>query len=132
MPDKITKEQRSYIMSRIRGTRTKPELIVKDSIDGRKLRYQPKGIPERPDFANKKRMIAVFIDGCFWHKCPRCYREPKSNRKFWVEKIERNVSRDKKNNSLLRKAGWKVVRVWEHDVGMKSIERINRVLESSP
>ena len=51
MPDKITKEQRSYIMSQIRGTKTKPELIVKDNIDGRRLRYQPKGIPERPDFA---------------------------------------------------------------------------------
>ena len=51
--------------------------------------------------------------------------------KFWVEKIERNVSRAKKNNSSFGKAGWKVVRVWEHDVGIKSIKKINRVLESS-
>ena len=117
-------------MSKIRGTKTKPELIVKKNIDGRIFRYQPNGIQGNPDFANKKRKIALFIDGCFWHKCPRCYREPKSNKKFWIKKIERNVSRDKKNNSSLRKAGWKVVRIWEHRVknNSKIYEKINSSL----
>ena len=114
--DTVSKRQRSYIMSRIRGTRTKPELIVKENIDGRKLKYQPKGIPERPDFANKTKKVAVFIDGCFWHKCPRCYKPPKSNKKYWKAKIERNTKRDKYVNRKMKKEGWTVLRFWEHQV----------------
>ena len=114
--DTVSKKQRSYIMSQIRGTKTKPELIVKENIDGRKLRYQPKGIPERPDFANKTKKVAVFIDGCFWHKCPRCYKPPKSNKKYWKAKVERNTKRDRHVNRKMRKEGWTVLRFWEHQV----------------
>ena len=116
LPDKITKEQRSYIMSQIRGTRTKPELIVKESIDSRKLRYQPKGIPERPDFANKTKRIAVFIDGCFWHGCPEHYQAPARNAKFWLAKRERNRERDVETDAALAAAGWRTLRFWEHEV----------------
>ena len=131
MPDKITKTQRSYIMSQIRGTRTKPELIVKENIDGRKLRYQPKGIPERPDFANKSKKIALFIDGCFWHKCPRCYKPPKSNKKYWKEKVERNTKRDRYVNRKMKKEGWTVIRFWEHQVKENELhitKKINELL----
>ena len=114
--DTVSKKQRSYIMSQIRGTKTKPELIVKENTDGRKLRYQPKGIPERPDFANKTKKVAVFIDGCFWHKCPRCYKPPKSNKKYWKAKVERNTKRDRHVNRKMRKEGWTVLRFWEHQV----------------
>ena len=129
MADKITKAQRSYIMSRIRGTRTKPELIVKENIDGRKLRYQPKGIPERPDFANKARKIALFIDGCFWHKCPRCYKPPKSNKKYWKAKVERNTKRDRHVNRKMRKEGWTVIRFWEHQVKENELHVIKKINE---
>ena len=129
MPDKITKEKRSYIMSRIRGTRPKPELIVKDSIDGRKLRYQPKGIPERPDFANKTKRIAVFIDGCFWHRCPKCYKPPKSNKKYWKAKIERNTKRDKDVNRKMRKEGWTVLRFWEHQITKNHQQAIGKIIQ---
>ena len=114
--DTVSKRQRSYIMSQIRGTKTKPELIIKEKTDGRKLRYQPKGIPERPDFANKTKKVAVFIDGCFWHKCPRCYKPPKSNKKYWKAKIERNTKRDRYVNRKMKKDGWTVLRFWEHQV----------------
>ena len=114
--DTVSKKQRSYIMSQIRGTKTKPELIVKENVDGRKLRYQPKGIPERPDFANKTKKVAVFIDGCFWHKCPMCYKPPKSNKKYWKAKVERNTKRDRHVNRKMRKEGWTVLRFWEHQV----------------
>ena len=120
-------------MSKIRGTNTKPELIVKNMMDGRIFRYQPKGIPGKPDFGNKRRRIAVFVDGCFWHKCPKCYSEPKSNRKFWTEKIERNVKRDRIINSGLRKNGWVVLRIWEHSIKRKPklvIGRINRTVSN--
>ena len=129
MPDKITKTQRSYIMSQIRGTRTKPELIVKQNIDGRKLRYQPKGIPERPDFANKSKKIALFIDGCFWHKCPRCYKPPKSNKKYWKAKVERNTKRDRYVNRKMKKEGWKVIRFWEHQVKENELHIIKKINE---
>ena len=129
MPDKITKTQRSYIMSQIRGTRTKPELIVKENIDGRKLRYQPKGIPERPDFANKSKKIALFIDGCFWHKCPRCYKSPKSNKKYWKAKVERNTKRDKQVNRKLKKEGWTVIRFWEHQIKENKLHAIKKINE---
>ena len=129
--DKITNQQRSYIMSRIRGSNTKPELMIKRNTDGRKLRYQPRGIRGSPDFANKRRKIAVFVDGCFWHKCPKCYRPPKSNRKFWNAKIERNTERDKLANLQMRKDGWTVLRFWEHQVTRNPnhvIRKINRVV----
>ena len=128
MADRITKTQRSYIMSQIRGSKTKREVTVKKNIDGRKLRYQPKGIPERPDFASKKMKIAVFIDGCFWHACPRCYRPPKSNKKYWKAKIERNSKRDRTVNLKMKKEGWTVMRFWEHQVNEKEsyvVKRIN-------
>ena len=129
--DTVSKKQRSYIMSQIRGTKTKPELIVKENVDGRKLRYQPKGIPERPDFANKTKKVAVFIDGCFWHKCPRCYKPPKSNKKYWKAKVERNTKRDRHVNRKMRKEGWTVLRFWEHQVKKNEfyvLKKINKQL----
>ena len=77
--------------------------------------YQPR-IYGRPDFADRKNKIAVFVDGCFWHKCPDCFKEPKSNTEFWMNKIEKNVRRDRKVSYLLKKWGWKVIRIWEHDI----------------
>ena len=116
MADKFSKKTRSYIMSRIRGKRTKPELMLKDVLDGRVFRYQPKGILGNPDFASKKHGVAVFIDGCFWHGCPKCYREPKSNRKFWIRKVRGNRDRDRVYTRRLRAGGYNVIRLWEHQV----------------
>lgn len=76
--------------------------------------YQPKNIFGKPDFADKKNKIAVFIDGCFWHGCKKHYRAPKQNGKYWREKIRRNIERDKEVSRGLKKQGWKVVRIWEH------------------
>ena len=128
--DRITSKQRSYIMSRIRGSNTKPELMIKRSTDGRKLRYQPRGIRGSPDFANKRRKIAVFVDGCFWHKCPKCYRPPKSNKKYWKAKIERNTKRDKDVNRKMRDEGWTVLRFWEHQVNENPAQVAKRINKS--
>ena len=78
--------------------------------------YQPKGIKGRPDYANRKDKIVVFIDGCFWHKCRYHYVEPKSNLEYWKGKVERNVERDRAVNKRLKEQGWKVVRIWEHEI----------------
>ena len=70
-------------------------------------------IPGRPDFAFRKHKVAVFVDGCFWHGCPRCFRLPKQNRAFWKAKIEGNRKRDRSVNGRLRRLGWKVMRIRE-------------------
>lgn len=68
----------------------------------------------RPDFVFPKYKLAVFVDGCFWHGCPRCYAEPKKNTEFWREKIRRNILRDRRILRLLKKNGWHVIRLREH------------------
>ena len=115
MGDVLTPEQRSYNMSRIKRSRTKPELMLKELLKGTYLRYQPK-IYGNPDFGSKKHRIAVFVDGCFWHKCPVCFKQPATNKKFWKTKIERNVKRDKEVNKQLKKEGYDVLRFWEHQI----------------
>ena len=115
MPDTVSKKKRSQIMSKIRNKETNLELNFKELMKGLKFRYQPK-VFGKPDFASKKLKIAVFVDSCFWHKCPKCYIEPKSNKKYWLPKIEKNVKRDKINNRLLKKDGWKIIRIWQHDI----------------
>ena len=69
-----------------------------------------------------KKKIALFIDGCFWHKCPKCFIKPKSNLKFWNEKIKRNVLRDKKINKKLKSDKITVIRIWEHEI-KKDLDR---------
>jgi DNA mismatch endonuclease (patch repair protein) len=70
----------------------------------------------RPDFIFPARRVAIFVDGCFWHGCPRCYRRPGSRREYWDAKVARNRARDKTVNRLLRRKGWRVTRVWEHEL----------------
>ena len=115
MTDVLTKKQRSYNMSRIRSKDTKPELVIMPLMRKLGFAYQPK-MYGHPDFADKKTKTAVFIDGCFWHKCPKHFIQPKSNMAFWNKKIKRNVLRDRTVNRFYIKNGWKVVRIWEHQI----------------
>ena len=117
MPDVFTKAKRSEGMSRIRGrgNRTTEIALVKifrtNGITGWR-RHQP--LPGKPDFLFRRERVAVFVDGCFWHCCPRCYKSPKSNRKFWDAKFAGNRGRDRRVVRELRQRGWSVLRVWEH------------------
>jgi DNA mismatch endonuclease (patch repair protein) len=113
MPDNLTKKQRSFCMSRIRSRHTKPELLFKQKLKG--FIYQPKAFGS-PDFINYKKREVIFIDGCFWHKCPKHYIAPKSNKKYWLPKLKRNVLRDKEIALVYQNSGWKVIRIWEHDL----------------
>lgn len=84
----------------------------------------------RPDFVWPQLRAAVFVDGCFWHGCPRCYQAPRGNAEYWSAKIARNRRRDRAVSRALRKAGWKVIRVWECRVeAHESVSRIARALE---
>jgi DNA mismatch endonuclease (patch repair protein) len=135
MPEKLTKERRSWLMSRIRGKgneRTEQRLAKLMRAEGIKSwrRHQP--IPGRPDFSFRKQKVAVFVDGCFWHGCPRCFRLPKQNRAFWKAKIERNRKRDRSVNGRLRRLGWKVIRIRECMLknSNKNIQIIKNALKS--
>jgi DNA mismatch endonuclease, patch repair protein len=113
--DVLSKKQRSYCMSRIKSKNTSPENRLRDVLRGLYFRFQPR-IYGKPDFASKKNKIVIFVDGCFWHKCPLHFKKPKTNISFWKNKINQNLVRDAKINSILLKNGWKIVRIWEHEL----------------
>ena len=83
-------------------------------------------LPGRPDFAFRAERLVIFVDGCFWHGCARCYRRPASNRTYWDAKVERNRARDRLVNRALREKDWRVLRVWEHE--LKGVPRLLRRL----
>ena len=111
--DNLTKKQRSYCMSRIRSKCTKIELLARKKLC--KFIYQP-NLYGKPDFMHFKKKIVVFIDGCFWHKCPQHFIKPKSNKTYWLPKIEKNLLRAKEVDLAYRFAGWRVIRIWEHEL----------------
>ena len=84
----------------------------------------------RPDFAFRSQRVAVFVDGCFWHGCPKHANMPANNRAFWMKKLTGNQNRDRLVTRTLRKEGWRVVRVWEHELRkpVRVLARIRRVL----
>ena len=114
--DRVSKEKRSEIMSKIRGSGTGMELALKPTLEALGFEYHPKGICGKPDFTHTGLRIAVFLDGCFWHGCPLHYREPDGNGDYWRAKIERNRNRDKAVSDALCNDGWRVIRVWEHEL----------------
>jgi len=117
MPDDRTAAQRSETMRRVRSRDTSPELALRRELHRRGLRYSlRRKLPGSPDIVFVKSGVAVFIDGCFWHGCPEHCRRPSSNRGYWLPKIERNMRRDRRVDAELKDAGWRVVRLWEHEV----------------
>ena len=117
MPDKLTATDRSALMSRIRSKHTKPELIVRRMLHRMGYRYvlHDRRLPGTPDLAFPARRKVIFVHGCFWHGCPRHGTLPKHNRAWWREKIRRNRERDARNVRRLRRLGWSVFEVWEHE-----------------
>jgi DNA mismatch endonuclease (patch repair protein) len=118
--DFLTKEQRSRLMSRIRSV-SKMELRARGIAERRagcRLVHgtRKSKLPGSPDYYSKKNKVAVFVHGCYWHGCPRHYREPKSNVEFWRKKIARNRERDEKVRTAYEGLGWRVIVVWEHSV----------------
>jgi len=104
-------------MSRIRGKDTRPELILRSALWMKGFRYRTSGkLRGKPDIIFTKAMVVVFIDGCFWHACPKHLIWPKNNAAFWKAKIMGNKQRDEDVTSALKRDGWKVIRLWEHDV----------------
>ena len=111
-----TSASRSYLMSRVKGRDTKPEMVVRRLLHGMgyRFRLQAKELPGRPDIVFRPRRKAIFVHGCFWHRhgC-RKTTTPKSNIAFWEAKFARNVERDAKTLADLERSGWDVLVVWE-------------------
>lgn len=117
-------------MSAIRGRNTNPELIVRRFLHARGLRFRlhVRDLPGRPDIVIRRLRTAVFVHGCFWHRHAGCRFAvlPKTNAVFWQTKLEGNQVRDRRNVSRLRRAGWRVLIIWECDLTIASLERLYR------
>ena len=138
MPDVFTVEKRSLVMAAIRGRGNKAteirfaQFLRQGGITGWR-RHLP--LPGRPDFAFPRGRVAVFIDGCFWHGCPRHFKRPQSSQEFWDTKISVNKARDRRVDRELRRLGWKVIRIWEHALSKRAsaaaVARLRRALDQS-
>lgn len=132
MTDNLTREQRSYCMSRVKGKDTGIEQAARRELHrrGRRFRKHVRGLPGTPDVVFLRHRVALFIDGDFWHgwRFP-LWRDELSA--FWQEKIQRNRERDQRNFRRLRRAGWRVIRLWQHQLRRDfdgSIALIEKVL----
>lgn len=130
--DTVSKSERSSIMAQVKATKNRStelafvKILQERSIHGWRRNYPLKG---HPDFVFQQCRVAVFIDGCFWHKCPFHCRIPSSNCEYWERKIVTNAKRDRRINQALRKAGWTIIRFWEHEMkgGRTFTFKINRL-----
>jgi DNA mismatch endonuclease, patch repair protein len=124
--DRLTAKRRSELMSRIRGKDTKPEIEVRRFLHAKGLRFRlhDKRLPGSPDLVFASRKVAVFVHGCFWHCHEGCRRAalPATRTEFWAEKIAANVERDRRAGKTLQHGGWKVLTVWQCEIGEKTLE----------
>ena len=137
MPEKISAESRSALMAKVRSRgNLSTELRLAGLFRKFRIHGWRRGHPliGRPDFVFRSQRIAVFVDGCFWHGCPTCYRRPHANRSYWDEKVKRNRMRDQHVNRTLKQKGWRVVRLWEHQLSASDanwwIGRLHRLVKA--
>ena len=132
MADNLTKEQRSHCMSKIRSKWTNPERLIHNHLKGRKIKHKMHpAIEGNPDILLKDSNTVIFLHGCYWHKCPKCFKEPKTNEEYWVQKIENNVKRDKKYKRSLKKMKYNIITIWEHQIKKEWNSVLKILIESS-
>lgn len=130
MTDLVDTATRSRIMSRIRGKNTKPEIQLRKALHAAGLRYRvhDRAVPGTPDISHKGARVAVFVDGCFWHGCPKHYSRPASRQDFWDSKLAYN--HDLRARVRARLKGWRVIEAWECDVRERSPKLVLRVAKA--
>lgn len=129
---KLDPETRHRVMSSIRSVNTKPEITLRKalwSMGVRGWRCHVGKLPGKPDLAFKRNKLAIFVDGAWWHGHPE-YFKLGSKGAYWDKKIQGNKKRDSKNNKILRKMGWKVLRIWDMDVLRNPTKKANLVLNT--
>jgi DNA mismatch endonuclease (patch repair protein) len=118
--DTVAPAIRSRVMAQVRSQRNRSTewrvraLLVRSGVRGWQI--NPEDLPGKPDFVFRAERLVIFTDGCFWHGCPRCKKVPSSNTEYWDRKIARNRERDRATTAALRRQGWTVLRLWEHDL----------------
>lgn len=118
--DTVSPETRSRVMAQVRSQRNRSTewrlraCLIRGGIRGWTL--NPSDISGKPDFAFRNERVLVFVDGCYWHGCPTCYRRPSSHTEYWDAKVQRNRARDVKTTAQLKQDGWRVLRIWEHQL----------------
>lgn len=131
----IPSESRRKNMAAIKSHNTGPEIKLRKALFAAGLRFRLREkIVGSPDIVFRKKRLAIFVDGCFWHHCPKCYKKPVSNKEFWENKIEANVKRDHEVDRLLGEKGWKVLRIWEHSIRQDvnfEVEKIKIILNDT-
>lgn len=135
--DTVTPQERSRIMSKVKGRGNKStelkliKIFKQYGLKGWRRNYPLVG---KPDFVFPKSRLAIFVDGCFWHGCHDHCRFPESNKEYWVNKIDRNKKRDRSTTKELRSRNWTVIRIWEHELKReefkRKINKIKRVVQS--
>lgn len=127
-------EGRSNNMRANRRSGTKPETQLRSALHRLGYRFRKdhridlEGTRARPDIVFTRQRVAVFIDGCFWHCCPQHGRQPTVNEWYWSPKLRRNVERDREVTAALEHAGWRVVRLWEHEPLEEAVTRVRSLL----
>lgn len=126
--DKVSKSERSRIMSLIKSKETKIEKTIREAFKtvGLQYRKNQQGYFGKPDLVLKKYKTVIFVDSCFWHGCGKHFRLPHTNQSYWATKINNNKKRDRKVNLYYKKFGWLVVRIWEHNLSVseKTLQKI--------
>lgn len=134
MADVFSKAKRSEVMSRIRGSANKDtEIAFTRFLRAHRISgwRRKQAIFGKPDFVFPKLRLAIFIDGCFWHGCPKHGTQPKNNAVFWSGKLDGNRIRDRRVNRTLRTNGWFVVRIWEHELSKRNHRSLLRKMRRS-
>lgn len=134
MADRHTPKQRRYNMQMIKGSNTRPELLLRKSLFAKGFRYRinDKKLPGKPDLVFRKYKTVIFVHGCFWHGHKNCryFVIPKTRTEFWTDKISGNKERDLRNFLKLQEMGWRVLTVWECELKKDRIEKtVDRVIE---
>lgn len=131
--DKISREHRSWNMSRIGSKDTKPEIKVRSFLHTHGVRYRcsPKDVIGKPDICIKRYRLALFVHGCFWHGHNNCkhFRLPRTNSEFWEKKISRNINRDSEVKTELNRQGYQVYQIWECQVKANQFSTLERFIE---
>ena len=128
----FTPEIRRKCMQANKRKDTKPELILRKhlrnaGLSGYRLQWR---IPGKPDICYPGKKIAIFVNGCFWHRCPKCHPPtPQTNMLFWEDKFTKNVERDRKTNELLKNEGWIVITIWECDIKNNVQGAVEQILQ---
>ena len=126
---------KSAQMRRVKHRHTAPELAIRRELHRRGLRYRvdmplPRLGRMRPDIVFTRAKVAVFVDGCFWHRCPHHESFPKTNAEWWRRKLDANVRRDRASDAMLTEAGWTVIRIWEHEKPVDAGDRVEEIVRA--